>query len=300
VDVFTRDSTRPVIEQFSFDMTLGLLTMSFSETMNASSINHSKITLQSSLVEHTLVNATVSITNDDTIEITLDSWNLNEVKRLSPLCTVADQCKMSVLDDFGSDMFSNGLKTLDPVEAIAAANITTDKEGPRLDSFSLNINSGIITLTFDETVRSSSLNVSGISLHDTSENPFILANASAVISPDSTDVHIKFSDSDLDKLKLASALWSSGTATLSLAEAAITDTFNNLGAEATLVTTTDITLDITPPVLEQFNLDLDTGCLKLQFSEVMNITTLKRELFKLLGSNYTDDPNYLQLLKDEN
>jgi hypothetical protein len=47
VDVFTRDSTRPVIEQFSFDMTLGLLTMSFSETMNASSINHSKITFQS-------------------------------------------------------------------------------------------------------------------------------------------------------------------------------------------------------------------------------------------------------------
>ena len=41
--------------------------------------------------------------------------------------------------------------------------------------------------------------------------------------------------------------------------------------------------DAKNPKIKSFNLDLDTGLLTLQFNEIMNISSLKRQLFTLLG-----------------
>merc|ERR1711990_987797 len=116
---------------------------------------------------------------------------------------------------------------------------------------------------------------------------FVFTLDSTTSSADGVIAVVEIGDSDLDLLKLDSAVWDSGVTFLSFADAAIQDTNGNPSPARQRQSTT-VVLDTTPPTLELFDLDMNTGVLRMSFSEVMNITSLKRELFKLLGASSAD------------
>merc|ERR1711943_73979 len=62
-----------------------------------------------------------------------------------------------------ADMQGNEIESATP---ISAANFVVDETVPTLEQFSLNMSSGILSLTFSEAVRAASLNASRIVLQD--------------------------------------------------------------------------------------------------------------------------------------
>jgi len=289
VRIFTRDSIEPEIAQFSLDLTSGLMLLSFTETVNASSVNVAKLTLHSSAAllpatSYPIVAGTVSSTDSDNITIALSVADQNEIKRLAGLCTGLSNCFLSATAATVNDMSANPLVAVPIATALLVKDFNEDAQHPTLSSFALNLNTGKVTLVFDETVLSSSLNVTKITLSDpTGSDALTIASNGNTTSPNGTNVTINLSDSDLDILKLKSNIWSSGNTTLTLGAGSIVDVSENAN-RGTVSFTSDITLDTTAPELQLFDLDMNTGILKLAFSEVMNITSLKRELFQLLGA----------------
>jgi hypothetical protein len=245
---------------------------------------------------YVLTNASVSKADSGNFTLTLGATDLNEVKRLPGLCTTQNNCFLTTAPNSARDMNSNILArgfTLDPFKFVE------DTIQPSLESFTFDLNSGKLILTYDETVSSSSFDVTAISFADsTKETEFILTTGCSVVSSNGLTVNIDIGDGDLDSIKLKERLWSSGYIYISISGAAATDMNSNPSAAVPHVPSSRLFYDTTPPKLEHFDLDMDTGLLTLSFSEVMNITSLKRELFQLLSASSSDENNALQLLSE--
>jgi hypothetical protein len=164
---FTKDTIAPAIVQFSLDLTAATITISFSETVEAASIKPTKLTLQSAAsvstdsepepesepesegTSYTIVGATVSTSDSDTIVVTINTTDLNEIKRLSGLCTELDNCYLSATAEAGNDMNTNSLIAVPATNAMGAYGLARDTQGPILEEFTLNLDDGNISLTFD-------------------------------------------------------------------------------------------------------------------------------------------------------
>jgi hypothetical protein len=307
---YTADGVRPTIEKFDFDLASGALTLSFSETMNASSIDVTLLTLfaKSSGESHnfTLEAAVVSSTNAENITVTLNVSDLNQVKRIPSLCTASTNCHLTAAELSASDMNGNRLLS---ARRISATEVEQDAQGSRLLGFILDLEAGTITAVFDETVVAGTMNATKITLSPPASGrrharaisglSFRVSSSSTVVPGRSTHVVVKLSDEDLDRLKLIPSIWNTGAAVMNLQSAAVLDTTGVPSLDAQDVASFKIEADNKKPALECFELDMNTGTLKLSFSEVMNITSLKRELFQMLGANVTDGVNELQLSSAE-
>jgi len=310
VSNYTADGVRPTIENFDFDLASGTLVLSFSETMNASSIDVTLLTLFSEgsgeSYNFTLEAAAVSSTNTENITVTLNVSDLNRVKAIPSLCTTSTNCHLAAAELSARDMNENRLLNTGRISATA---VEQDSQGSRLLGFILNLEAGTITVVFDETVIADTMNATKIILSPPvsgkrraraiSGASFRVSSSSTVVPGRNTHVVVKLSDADLDRLKLIPSIWSAGAATMNLESAAVLDTAGIPSLDARDVASLSIEADNKKPTLECFELDMNTGTLKLSFSEVMNITSLKRELFQMLGANVTDGVNELQLSSAE-
>lgn len=84
-------------------------------------------------------------------------------------------------------------------------------------------------------------------------------------------ITVLLSGADLDRVKVADLATSVGNTYLAIEMGAATDTVGNMG-QAVVLQAGDLVLDDTPPVLESFDFDLDSGMITLSFSEAVNIT----------------------------
>lgn len=310
VDGYTKDEVRPEIEQFEIDLASGVILLSFTETMNASSFDITGLTLLDSAgvstANYTLTTAVVSDANSDNVTITLTTTALNKIKASTTLCTETTTCFISAATTAATDMSGNELTSTGPT---SAKHVLKDDAPANPIGAVLNLDKGLIELRYDDSMDSESLNVSAVALYSAARRArlerasaggyFRMSNSSKVRPSRGTTVVVDVSNDDLDRLKLSPAIWSSGTVIVSISPGAILDT-SSIASNGVMGLVGDpVIMDSTKPTLDCFELDMNTGVLKFAFSEVMNITSLKRELFQLLGANKTDGTNALQLLSGD-
>jgi hypothetical protein len=172
---FEDDSIRPVLDSFELDMASepGILTLSFSETVDVSKLNMSLITLQNKF--DAILSGAVSLTNlgnvntvDDStvISITLHQTDFNQLKlkRIG----LSDATTWLVLGDgFVEDMagglsvaLNNGVsaKQVKALRDDGANGLTLDTVDPRIEVVDLNMNDGTVDVIFSEPVDLSKLN----------------------------------------------------------------------------------------------------------------------------------------------
>ena len=289
------DVTQPELLEFDLDLDSGEVTLLFSETVNASSLNIVSITLQGvrKNINLTYENFVVlrsrqqsgndgswSSSDDGThLIVQLSRADLNALKAFVDLATKPNNTFISIKNNTVLDMSGLYVKPIDVEGARSVRLFTRDESGPRLQQFSLNLTSETLSLTYDETVDPSTLDVTLFSIQsfalNTSTEVKLTSFKSATLEL-SPIIVITLAHVDLSHLKLDEALAVNRTTTwLEIKYGGIRDTSvppNPL--EETIQVATDYAEDLLSPVLLSFSVDLTQETLTLLFDEPVLIATL--------------------------
>ena len=202
---YTADSTPPILETFELDVNSGELILVFDETVRRESVVPSRYELLSAdnasvAVVHSLKFESVAIGNDSTrIKILLGKEDQDDVKRLTALATSLSTTFVRVLEGGVEDMVGNGVQTSPPIRA---SLFVADTSSPTLVSFSVNMDSKEIVLTFSETVNASSVRPIGITLYGTSNRTDGYTLTGGTVTPSNDPVIIvKLDDFDFNEIK---------------------------------------------------------------------------------------------------
>ena len=271
------------MENFAeFNFIDGTITIDFSETIKAPSLNVSGISLQT-LYENPV--ATTTLTSSKTtspdgpsITTTLAAADLETISSKEHLCTQRATCYLVVTKGVVEDMSGNQNEATGTVyPGKIAVKFNEDTTRPRLTGFTLDLTSNKLTLSFDEPIMASRLKATEISLQSAArslgENFELTLTGGTVLSSDgSADVEIELSTVDLNEHKRLSFATSNVDTYLRLTQDAAQDMAfrpNNV-VEITALKALNVTKyvsDSVPPTLTSFNLDLDKHHLVLTFDE---------------------------------
>ena len=292
--MFTPDKTPPVLSSFDLNMSVGTITFTFDETVNASSIvpNLVSIVNEDSTISFAFSNITSSSGFSNTVTFTLSASDFNGLKAVNDLATVANNTFLALSTGALTDMNGN---LNDPVSQRPVTGFTKDEENPNLVSYSINMNEGFLVLTFDETVNTTSLNISDIIL---GSGTSLLALTTSYSSDDPVvKLTVNFSLDDLNELKRLEICLTSTTCFLSFTSSLVSDQVDRpVNGQTNVAVAADYTPDTTPPELTEFVLfNLTDGTVSLKFSETIqassfNITQVTLQslfAFEVTVVNYT-------------
>ena len=175
VGEFFADVTPPDLFEFSFDLNLGTLIMTFTDTVNADSLIISSITLSNSdsiiATRITLTNGTVSRSSlGSEVTLTIDNDDLNSMKEDTTLAISNTTLFLSVQPDFIVDLAGNFAPEIALATPMPVSQFIDDSTGAIVTSFDLDMNTGTITLYFSETVNASTIDPSAITLQPQSDS----------------------------------------------------------------------------------------------------------------------------------
>ena len=289
---YTIDATRPVLQAFRLDLDTGDVTFSFSETVRASSLNLTSVTLQSTAEStgfdhmYSLVDRGTRISpavpdNSHVVTYRMSTFDLNAIKRRTLLATGVENTFVSIRSSTIFDMQTNFLVPLPNGGALQASRVTPDTTPPTLLSFKLDMDSADLLLTFDETVNTSTLDPTGIVFTSGLDiEPSYRLTGGFMVEAYSTVLSMNLNDFDYDALKIETELCTGYAATagdceLTLDGNSVEDASgnpNNASVVAPLPGEASITPDTTPPYLVYYDLDFEVNELRLTFSEVVRVS----------------------------
>ena len=302
--IYTADTTRPELSSFSLDMDEGTITLYFSETVDVSSFDVTQVTLQqlsanTSESEYYTLRPTSYVGATDVADptLTFSDWDINAIK-LEPRLGVSVATTHLILTKATVTDVSKRRNVLVPIDARDAMQVSTftaDTTSPRLEWYKLDMNERILLMGFSEAVNVSTLLVEYITLQssttlgqDGPEVTLARARGTHAISKNSKRVRIALGDGDFNALKLAEGLADDISSVYVLLETLADGTSYAIGDMVAAPNTNRVvgiedgaaqqavnfTSDKSPPSLNHFELDLDTGVLSLTFDEPVQAASL--------------------------
>jgi hypothetical protein len=268
VKVFTRDTVPPVLVDVYVDMDTGVLSFSFSETVRADKMNVVKtITLLESANhanKFVVTNGTVTSDNGLLINVRMTKEDMDNIKTQQGLATNLGDTHVAITDQLIADMNGNRVVRVPEANARKAATYTKDKTRPSLNSFDLDMDTQVLTLSFSESMNASSLDVSSIVFFNAKEkagNEHYTLTEGVTSTANVPVITVKLSRTDFDALSALPELCSNKTsAVLYISGGTILDMANNaVHAIAKGMEATTHTADDTKPYLESFNLNMSYG-----------------------------------------
>ena len=303
VSNFTVDISLPTLLRFELDMDAPTLTLFLSETVDASSLNVSAITLQSTgnfvngvSESHTFMPGPPPLGSDSvsengpTVVINIGEDDANAIKFLVQLGQGQNSTFLSLMPNALTDTNGNQIMAVSESNATFVSTFQQDEMGPMLRGFSLNLTSELLILTFDETVDFSSLNSMLLSFHSSLSDPkpYRLQNAVPIgLNSPIIVLNLTATQYDLNQLKLRPELAIDETSTyIQLEDGAILD----LSLPPNAISLSPLTQaglvfpDRTPPNVISFTVNLNSGTLTLVFDEVVNTSSLDVTAVRLQNS----------------
>ena len=283
VTTLVPDSVSPTLSSFGIDLDDGLLNLTFSEAVRANTIVITHLTLQNAVtagVSHTLTGGSLTVAqNSVSLQVKMTVSDLNALKA-ALLASSTSDTYLRFAGGMIADMNGNNVTAVTDGNAVQASSYGKDLTVPSLVSFGLNMNSGVLTLDFSESMSPSSVVTTDFTLQstgngsDASAVSFPLTGGNVTTSVVSLTLAIVLLETDLNNIK-ALAVLAVGTTTtfVSMNVGGAKDVSGNnvtaVGSESGLVSTSFIQ-DTTRPALLSFTLSIDTGVMVLSFSETVN------------------------------
>ena len=289
---------------------LQVITLSFSETMDASTVVFGAFTIIGDQVptsaQHTLTDGTVLSLDGTLLAIQLSVADTESLKMKSIALTQAGT-NLAIGSDAVRDMFNLNINAIPKLNPLAVKTYSEDKVRPSLLHFSLDVNLGELQLTFSETVETSALDVTALTIQGTADGSgqaFNLTGLSATTSLAGAVVIVSIANSDLNEVKkLEACATSAGDTFLSFTSALITDR----NANPVIAVGSDVaqpvqhyTADTTKPQLVAFSVNMDAeyldsdlgsvvGCVEIAmtFTETVDISTLLAKFLTVQAESVT-------------
>ena len=306
-DVLVPDTTPPELLSFNLNLTSETLILFFSETVDYTTFETRFITFVNDQE-----NTTVSISLNNIVGDSLFTQEYlpymrfriaaDDVDRLqaeSRVATGVDDTFIVIDSSLVMDTSGNAIVQILSNDSLGVTNFTADSIQPMFVAFTqLDMNEGIITLSFSEPIESDSIIFSAFTLHnvETGDNVSFTLTSGSTMYADAVhrSLQIIFSPQDLRSVKLLQQLAVSlDTSYLSFTDGAINDTAQNPidGISSNMsVQADDYIGDETRPLLLNFTLDMDDGLLDLTFDDVFDRETLMPQHITLQSESSTE-PN---------
>ncbi|KAL5489581.1 hypothetical protein EMCRGX_G018691 [Ephydatia muelleri] len=289
VSCYTADSSPPRITQFILDLNTGVLTLTFSEVVNTSTFDPTQLGIQMS--------------SNGTGSIYRTRWSdYTSIKGMNGLAVSNATTFLTATNDTVFDMIGFPLVAILPTSALMAFNSKLDTTPPHLLNFSMDLNSGLVQLTFDDIIVPGSINFSTITLQNAASAPTAQLTLSGGVLQNVSHVNVitfYLSSADLALLNANSMIARSTASTfISLTTGVVVDASGNLAAAVSQSNALPVglfILDSTPPLLINFDLNMDTGVLVLQFSKLVNPLSFIASYYTLQGDNSSTPINSVRL-----
>ena len=231
------DMTQPAVEGFNLDVNTGMLTIYFSEAIQTFSVD--QFTLQSNATdpdeEFTFTGSAGDVFSATRTEvnITLLEEDVDAIKLMENLATNDGNTYLRWLAVGAMDYRNQDLTVLNTtlLEGIQVDVFASDTTPPQLTTFSLDVNATyFLNLTFDEPVRTDTINFSTITLQSSSntsllgENDFYTLMSGLVHTSNGRMVAIQLDFLDLVEIQVRTTLAVSPSSTfIALLEGTILD-----------------------------------------------------------------------------
>ena len=291
--VFTKDMTSPTLISIKFDLNTGdgLFFLAFNEPVQADAIVIEHITVQNrsrvvsdgiTVQSYTLTEASgTAVTTKTGTEhtIVLGYDDSAAIKILAELATSLTSTFFSIKTKtfFDTSYDENTANTISPTDARQVIEYTPDTTDPFLKYFDIDMDSGELTLYFNEPVDTSTLKVHLISVQAMGlrmdGESHRLTNATYTPTSDADTIVVVLSDFDYKTINDNEFLATGTTDTfVSFPAKTIMDMAGNKVIEVQdglAMAVTTYNPDVTAPTLDEFDLDMDSGILTLMFSEAV-------------------------------
>jgi hypothetical protein len=294
---FFGDFTPPVLTNWKLDMHAEYAELSFSETVNVSTIDVTQLTFADDAVagsgsgtrsdEFTLTTGIVTLISQTMIRVNIESVDLNLIKLLDSIGKTKADSRLLYTSDLITDMAGNPIAS-NLVMPIEAKFWVVDGKKPFIAGFEFDLTLGTLTATFSEAVRLSSFNADKITLHSNvgasaSNVPLTTPKGRTSISTNGTILTVNVSFADANAVKLTIGLGTLTTNTrLSATGALLSDmqgnTFDPVDANGNQIFASFVAQDRTPPQLTSFDFDFSSEQLVLRFSETVSASSLQMGL----------------------
>lgn len=284
---FIPDLSRPVLVSYvEFDLDAGTFTLEFSETVAITTLNSTQISL-----DNAYTNATfrfgleeLTTTGGDTHNVTfrLEPRNLNELKLNTDLCTHSGNCWVRFTDSFIEDASGNRVVEVlpDTIEVYHQPQIfTPDVTPPILLSYTIDLDSGMMTFTFDEVIYLGTFTPMNITFQD-AEVPTSMVNLRdyGLFSRQSDGLVVEWNMTvpDLNLLKSYERVFSAPANSYLTHSSFIEDiSGTGIGFSASALRVSEFVPDTTRPELQYFRaFNFDNATLTLQFDEPVNLSSI--------------------------
>lgn len=273
---FIDDTSGPTVRSVTMDVNAGTFSISFSEPVTTADAMLSEISLtgaqQSTPGSITMATSTIMITSLNAI-ISLSSDTLNQIKSDSDICTNFENCYVYLSMNAFLDFNRNPLNA--PTTSFSVTIFVPDIQPPSLVSFDLDLTTGRVALFFDEPVQESSLDLTQWFVRNTDMTSFTTLGSG--INPEYQSfntiltITLPLSSTDLNRIKLFNSM---GSVSMYLTSQAISDTNENAitpisSSNALLVST--LRSDIREPELLSFSpRPLEENRIIFSFDEFVN------------------------------
>ena len=289
------DRMRPAFSSFDLDLNLGILTVVFSESVNVTSFDPTRVMFQSSSSSpshfFTLTGGLVSQDVSTTIDVDFQVADLNILKQMVGLASAGADTYISFASGLVEDMNGNSVESVGMQEAEAVTLFTEDTTSPRLLSFNMDFNSGIVTIAFDETVDLSTVTPSAITFHDGSgeliQSSHTLFNSTILDFGLYTSTRLQLGINDLNELKRLRICTAEEACFLTCTSTLVVDTAVDSNANEPILSTLprlalSYVADTTHPRVAAYSeFDLNQGVITLQFSETVDHASLNQSVMVL-------------------
>ena len=197
------DVTPPVVDSWELDMDTGRIIISFAETVDITTSLPDSLVLSSSingLISHQLSSMAELSPRDAAVVLTVQMTpgDINTIKENNLLGTSRNNSYLSVQSGAFSDMFSNNIEE----QVIQASEFEPDTTSPSLTIFSFNAYAGVLSLTFDEVVNTSTFNASGLTLVNQPSQYLVRYSIRSGTTSDQNGLEVRVSLSNADRNEL--------------------------------------------------------------------------------------------------
>ncbi len=256
VSQFIDDTSGPSVISTTLDMNIGTLLIEFNEPVTTDTML-SEISLtgvaQSTAGSVTMETSSVQVTGTRA-NITLMANTLNQIKANSDLCTTTANCFVYITADAFSDFSRIPLNA--PTSSFTVTTYIPDIQPPTLLAFDLDLTTGRVTLSFDEVVHRSTLDLSQCFVRNAASSASTDLGSGINPSYQSFDtvviITLPISSTELNTIKLYNSM---GGVLLYLTSQAILDTSANAVtpiSSTNAVAVATVTPDIREPEVLSF------------------------------------------------
>lgn len=305
------DSVPPTVVSFSLNMTSQVLSVTFSELIDITSITLSAMTIQSkastdfsteSITLSSDVATILNSENDYIIDIQLQDTIFLANSEISILGTSYDNTYLAISRSFCNDKGGNRVLEISTARALQCNFFYADYIPPYISEWSINLNEGIITLEFSKLVDTASLVLDEILLASDAQSMastelLKLDTSSYIFVVENTQVQIKLSESTITSIKNSAALcqyisscYLSTSEVLGFGKTMTTMSGSDIKMPIRAVdylALTSFETDATAPKLLSFNFNINLGSIQLIFNEPVNMQIFESSGIRLL-SKYED------------